>query len=65
MERLSKVHEDDWNDKRKEFVEWCQEAIEEIDGIAKETSDGMVEKMRKRIAMVEQRAIEAADEAEE
>ena len=65
MDILSKVGPDEWEMKAVEFDQWCQAAIEDIDNISRETSQGMAERLRKRIHMVEQRAIGAAEEAEE
>jgi hypothetical protein len=65
MELLSKVSSEDWEAKRLEFGQWCESAIDEIDEISRETSSKMAEGMRNRIEIVERRAIEAAEEAEE
>ncbi|KAH6869283.1 hypothetical protein B0T10DRAFT_594845 [Thelonectria olida] len=65
MELLSKVDGFDWETKREEFSQWCLEAIDQIHCISKDTSDHIGETMQNRIQMLEQRAIEAAEEAAE
>jgi hypothetical protein len=65
MELLSKVQDSEWDMERERFDQWCQGAIDEIDNISRETSDHMGNTMRKRIGVLERRAIEAAEEAAE
>jgi hypothetical protein len=65
MEYLSSVKEEDWDKERDKFDRWCQEAIDDIDGISKKTSDQMDVSMAKRIGMLQTKAIEAAANSED
>lgn len=65
MEHLSTVKDKDWDDEREIFEKWCKRAIDDINGISKESTENMDINIAKRIGMLERRAIEAKAEAED
>ena len=64
MEHLSSVKDEDWDRERDKFDQWCQGAIDDIDGISRETSANMGINIAKRIGMLQTRAIEAVADNE-
>ena len=64
MEYLSSVRDEDWDREREKFKQWCQGAIDDIDGISRATTDNMDAKMMNRIGMLRTRAIKAVADGE-
>ena len=62
MESLATVSDSEWTIQSQEFIEWCGNAVGEIDDMARTTSANMEKNMVKQINALERRAIEAAAE---
>jgi hypothetical protein len=62
MESLATVSDSEWTIQSQEFIEWCGNAVGEIDDMARITSANMEKNMVKQINALERRAIEAAAE---
>lgn len=60
MESLATVSDSEWAIQSQEFIEWCGNAVGEIDDMARTTSANMEKNMVKQINALERRAIEAA-----
>ena len=62
MESLATVGDSDWHVQSREFIEWCNNAVNEIDSMAQRTSADMELNLVKQINALQKRAIEAASE---
>jgi hypothetical protein len=62
MESLATVGDSDWHVQSREFIEWCDNAVNEIDSMAQRTSADMERNLVEQINVLQMRAIEAASE---
>ena len=60
MESLSTVSNSEWHVQSRDFMLWCENAVQEIDDMARTTSKNMEKNMAKQISTLQKRAIEAA-----
>jgi hypothetical protein len=65
MESLATVGDSDWQVRGREFFEWCNNAMNEIDSMAKRTSANMQRNLVDQINALQKRAIEAASEQDD
>ncbi|KIW00834.1 uncharacterized protein PV09_07594 [Verruconis gallopava] len=65
MENLATIEDSKWNEARKEFTAWCNEAVRGINGITREASAKMGPNMQKRVGLLQTLAIEAAEDSNE
>jgi hypothetical protein len=62
MEQLALTTDEDWVQQRNRFNQWCEQAVDDIDGVFKTTQENMEPNMAKRIGMLQRLAIEAAED---
>jgi hypothetical protein len=60
MESLATVSDSEWAVQSQEFINWCDNAVSEIDDLSRTTSVNMEKNMVKNIGVLQRRAIEAA-----
>lgn len=63
MESLATASNSEWHAESREFMEWCDKAVTEIDEVAEAASSNMDRNMIKHISALQERAIEAAAES--
>ena len=65
MESLATVVDSDWQVQSREFFEWCDNAMNEIDGMAQRTNACMEQNLVYQINALQKRVIEAASERDD
>jgi hypothetical protein len=62
MESLSTVSDSEWQIRSKEFFQWCETSMNEIDEVARTTNANVHKNITRHINSLHRRAIEAAAE---
>jgi hypothetical protein len=52
----------EWNIRSQEFIQWCENIMEDIDGVAQQTNASVEKNMTHHINALQRRAIETAAE---
>jgi hypothetical protein len=62
MESLTTMTDSEWQIQSQEFIQWCENVMEDIDGVARRTNANVEKNMHRHITALQHRAIEAAEE---